>query len=561
LFCALEDLTGDFQKMKQRFADLIVKNESLLPIFIFLLFLAVTVPGVNWGVPALWNPDELVWRVDSALHGDIVFDKTEPDFNYPSLPKYVMYGVGKIVYGTGHSQSAFFIAARLVSALLGAMCGVLVYYLARTIGANLITSALAGLLYISSGIASANGRFAHNDLYLQFFCVLCVFFAVKYQFTKSRLWIFGSFLAVGFAASSKYTGGSLLLLPLFVLVMMNWSDLRTDWFRYFVMSLIGGVLNFMGYVLGTPRAIYFLSYLKNVIPALQRFALYGKNYGTPIGLYGQWAVFESAVGVFMYYLFILCFIWFAFKLLLWRFGRVKLDQKQAQAILVLIVAIIIFDLPFLVSVNYVTRFFIPFVPLLSVLGALFVKDVVGFSKSRGGKFASAIVVALLVVGISYSMLRLVSIALLFTNDARIPASKYIASIRGYKTTVEYTLYPPIVSKKQFYGAARNYPIYFLKYPNEVMPAGGKVKYNQGEQGLIDREVDYFVIDTFTYGRFYNDLICATNPVECDFFKHLLAGDVTTFRLVKEYAYSLPPYLPQVSVLTVNPGIRIYERVH
>jgi hypothetical protein len=50
-------------------------------------------------------------------------------------------------------------------------------------------------------------------------------------------------------------------------------------------------------------------------------------------------------------------------------------------------------------------------------------------------------------------------------------------------------------------------------------------------------------------------------VECNFFKRLLAGEVTTFRLVKEYTYSLPSYLPQVSVLTVNPGIRIYERVH
>jgi hypothetical protein len=94
-----------------------------------------------------------------------------------------------------------------------------------------------------------------------------------------------------------------------------------------------------------------------------------------------------------------------------------------------------------------------------------------------------------------------------------------------------------------------------------MPTGGKVEYNQGEQGLIEREVDYLVIDTLTYSRFYSDPICATNPIECDFFKKLLAGKVTTFRLVKEFSYSLPPYLPNVSVLMVNPEIRIYERVH
>ena len=546
--------------MQQKLTNFITRNEVLLPAFIFLLFLAVTIPGVNWGLPALWNPDELVWRVDSALRGELIFDETEPDFNYPSLPKYVMYGVGKIVYGMGYSSSGFIISARLVSALIGAISAVLVYYLARTIGANMLTSALAGLLYVSSGIAAANGRFAHNDLYLQFFSILCVYFAIKYQFTKARSWIFASFFAVGLAASSKYTGGSLLLLPLFVLIVMNWSDLRKNWLQSFGLLLIGGVLSFAGYVVGTPKAITLLAYFKNVIPALQRFALYGKNSGVPIGLYGQWKVFEDSVGIFAYYLFILCFIWFAAKLILWRLGKIKLDEKQAQAITILVMAVIIFDLPFLVSVNYVMRFFIPFVPFLSILGALFVKEMIDLAKNKGWNFVPSIVTVLLVVGISYSMLRLVSIALLFINDARIPASEYIASIRGYKNTIEYTLYPPIVNKKQFYGAARNYPIYFLKYPNEVMPTGGKVKYNQGEKGLIERGVDYLVIDDFTYSRFYNDLICETNPVECDFFKKLLAGKISSFRLVKEFTYSLPPYLPNASVLTVNPEIRIYERV-
>ena len=546
--------------MSPKFSDFIGRNEKLIPFLLFLLFLAASVPGVNWGVPALWNPDELVWRVDSALRGEIIFDETEPDFNYPSLPKYVMYGVGEIVYGLGYSPSIFFISARLVSVLLGAASGVLVYYLARTIGANMLTSALAGLLYISSGIAAANARFAHNDLYLQFFSILCVYFAIKYQLTKAKPWIYASFLAVGLAASSKYTGGSLLLLPLFVLVVMNWDDLRKNWLQSFALLLIGTVLSFAGYVIGTPKAIYLLAYFKNVIPALQRFALYGKNSGVPIGLYGQWKVFENTVGAFIYYLFILCFIWFAVRLILWRFGKMKLDEKQAQTIIILIVAVIIFDLPFLVSVNYVARFFIPFVPFLSILGALFVKETIDLAKNKGWNFVPSIVMTLLVLGISYSMLRLVSTTLLFTNDARIPASEYIASLRGYKTTVEYTLYPPIVNKKQFYGAARNYPIYFLKYPNEIMPTGGKVEYNQGEQGLIEREVDYLVVDSFTYSRFYSDPICKTNPVECDFFKRLLAGEVTTFRLVKKFTYSLPFYLPKVSVLAVNPEIRIYERV-
>ncbi len=534
-------------------------RESLLPLFLFLLFMAVTVPGTTWGLPALWNPDELVWRVSSALRGELVFDVTEPDFNYPSLPKHVMFAVGKVVFGLGFADYAFFTVARLVSAFLGATVAALVYFMARDLGASGRISLLAGLLYIAGGIASANARFAHNDLYLQFFTVLCVYFAVKYQLTKNKLWIFASFYAVGLAASSKYTGGSLLLVPLFVLVMLNWSDLRQNWKRGIGMLALGGALSFGGYITGTPKAIDFFNYMGNVIPALRNFSLYGKNSGVPIGLFGQWDMFRITVGTFAYYIFLLAFIWFAVKLILRRMGKVQADEKQSQGILILLAAVVIFDLPFLVSVNYVMRFFIPFVPFLSVLSALCVGEIIAWAKPKW-KFAPAIITLGLGIGIFYSMLRLAGIALLFMNDARIPASEYIADFRGYKKTIEYTLYPPRVDKKQFYGAARNYPIYFVKYPGEEVPTGGKVTYNQGEAGLIERNVDYFVIDSFTYDRLYNDAICATNPVECDFFKRLLDGKVTTFRLMEEFHYSLPPYLPQVSVLTVNPDIKIYERV-
>lgn len=550
----------DRRRMIAKFSNFLERYPIIIPVFLFLLFLAASVPGVNWGVPALWNPDEMVWRVDGALRGDIIFDETEPDYNYPSLPKYVMFAIGQIVYGLGYSSSIFFISARVFSAILGAVGGALIYYLTRTMGARLPTSALAGLLYIASGLAAANGRFAHNDLYLQLFSILCIYWTIKYQFTKSRLWIYASFFAVGLAASSKFTGGSLLLVPLFVLVVMNWKDIRKNWLQSIEMLFVGGILSFGGYAIGTPKAILWMAYyFKRVIPALQRYPLYGQNSGSPIGLYGQWAVFEQAVGMFAYYLFLMCFLWFAVKLILWYFGKTQMEDRQAQAVMILVVTLLIFDLPFMVSINYIPRYFIPFVPFLSILGALFVTEIYDLAKNRRWNLVPVGIAILLIVGISYSLLRLVSTALLFMNDARMPASEYIATLPGNDKTIEYTLYPPIVNKKQF-SKAHNYPIFFLKYPDDVVPTGGRFEYNQGEQGLIDRKVDYLVIDTFTYSRLYNDSICKTNLVECDFFKRLLAGEVTTFRLVKEFSYTLPPYLPNVSVSAVNPEIRIYERV-
>jgi hypothetical protein len=236
-----------------------------------------------------------------------------------------------------------------------------------------------------------------------------------------------------------------------------------------------------------------------------------------------------------------------------------MNDTQAQAILILIVTLLIFDLPFIVSINYIPRYFIPFVPFLSILGALFVAELFDNVKNRGWKFASIGMAVLLIVGISYSFLRLASTALLFMNDARMPAGEYIATLPGENKTIEYTLYPPIVNKQQF-SRARNYPIYFVKYPEDIVPVGGRFEYNQGELGLIERQVDYLVIDTFTYSRLYTNSVCETNPVECEFFKRLLAGKVTTFRLIGEFTYRLPPYLPGVSLSAVNPEIRIYERI-
>jgi hypothetical protein len=545
--------------MKNKPREFFSRNELFPQIFLFALFLAVSIPGVKWGTPNLWNPDEMVWRADNALGGELIFDETEPDFNYPSLPKYMMYGIGKITYGLGFSRSGFIVAARIFSALLGALSAVLIYQLAKLIGADARSAFLAGLLYIASGVGAENARFAHNDHYLQIFAILCVFFAVKYQFTKSRNWLYVSFLFVGLAASSKFTGGSLLLVPLIVFAVMNWNEARRDWAQTFKTAVVSAALCYGGYALGTPKSLFApVYYFSNVIPALLKYPTYGFNSGSPIGLIGQWAVFQSAVGIFAYYVFIACLIWFAARLLLWKLGKAAMEDKKAQAVFILILTVAIFDLPFLSSINYIPRYFIPFVPFLSVLGALFIRELLDFAENKKWNFAPPLIYSALVVGMIYSFLRLASISLLFMNDARMPAGEYVSALSDKSKIVEYTLYPPIIERKRF-EKAYNYPIYFVKYPADVVPTGGRYEYNLGEAGLLLRDTDYLVADNFTYSRFETQSVCDTNPVECDFFRKLLANEIPSFRLIKEFSYALPPYLPQVTITAVNPEVRVYER--
>lgn len=545
--------------MKERHFRLPLQNDLLPPLALFLLFLAVSLPGISWGAPALWNPDELVWRVDKALHGELIFDVSEPDFNYPSLPKYVMYAIGSVTYGMGRSNYAFIVSARIFSAVLGAFVAALVYCLARTVGAGKRTAALAGLIYVVSGVVAANARFAHNDLYLQFFTVLCLYFTLRYGHSRRRAWLFLSFLSVGMAASSKYTGVSMTLLPVAAFLFSHWKDAQHNYIRSLGTLFSGGVLVVLGYAIGTPRLLIApVDYLGKAIPAALRFSQYGFYAETPIGLYGQWAVFEEAVGTFVYYLFLAGFAWFAVRIVLHWLGK-EMDQGMTMGIALLLMNVVIFDLPFLISINYVPRHFIPFVPVLSIIGALFLDEFMGAARARRWTIARYAVSAAVLIGILYSSLRLVSIALLFMNDARIPASEYIDGIRGYGKSIEYTLYPPVINKRRF-ERSHNYPIYFVKYPNEELPIGGRHGYNLGERGLLERDTDYFVIDSYTYDRFYIDATCAANPVECDFFKRLLADEVNSYRLLREFTYRLPPYLPQVTIAPVNPDIKIYERV-
>lgn len=546
--------------MRNKLNSFVSRYEFLTPLFIFVFFLAASLPGISWGAPALWNPDELVWRVDMALNGDMIFDVSEPDFNYPSLPKYVMYAIGSITYGMGKSSYAFIVAARIFSAFLGAVAGVLVYYLARTLSARKRVAALAGLLYIVSGIAAENGRFAHNDLYLQLFTILCVFFIIKYQRTTLRHWLYLSFLMAGFAASCKYTGGSLIILPVLAFISAHWTEIRSRWVHMVGQLVFGGLIAYLGFGLGTPRAfISPVSYFSSVLPALSNLTSYGFNSGTPLGLIGQWGVFKAAVGPFCYYLFLLGYIWFAVRWLLWIFGRSSFQNGTGLSVGIFLAAIVVFDLPFLISINYIGRYFIPFIPFLAILGALFVDEVVALAQDRGMAFIRPLCMAILVIGVAYSALRLASTALMFLNDSRITATEYIASIRGYQKSIEYTLYPPYIEKRRFM-RAHNYPIYFVEWLGDSVPTGGRFAYNLGEEGLLERDTDYFVIDSFTYDRFYTESICETTPVECDFFIRLLNGEVKNFRLLKTFSYELPPYLPKVSLTAVNPVIHIFERV-
>lgn len=542
--------------MKFELTKSLIRYEKFIPLLLFLLFLLVTLPGISWGAPSLWNPDELVWRVNMALGGEMKFDETEPDYNYPSLPKHIMYGVGWLAQQAGGSLSDVIVSARLISVLLGGLTVILIYNLTKLASANIYIRVLAAFFALSNTALVHNARFAHNDLYLLFFITLSLYAIIKYRISGHRLWLYLAFFSTGCAASSKYTGASFIVILLVIFLISNWKTLFKDWLRTAETLFITAALTVAGYVAGTPKALFWMSfYFKRMVPAALRFASYGRGPDSQIGLYGQWGAFKGAVGTAAYYLFLIALLWGAVKLILYLVKKAGKDRDRMDIILILLIAIVLFDIPFMMSYNYVPRFFLPFLPMFAVLASLFVEDVASLVKQRGYAFVTPFISIAVILVIVASFMQVVSVALLFANDARTPAGKFIQTLEP-DTLLEYTLYPPFILKNHF-ARTRNYPIYLVKYPGETVPTNKPYRYNEGEQGLYARGADYLVVDSFTYARFGNEFICETNPVECDFFTKLLAGE-TDLRLLASFEYRLPPFLPQISLAAVNPDVKIYE---
>jgi len=529
------------------------KYEFFFPLILFIIFLSVTLPGISWGAPSIWHPDEIVYIAIHALQGQTEFDSS--NFNHPHLPIYMMLGLGKILIALGQTEKEVLIAARILSAVLVGLTIVLSYVIPRRMGYNAVVAGLSGLLLLSVSVMSQYGRFAHNDTYVTFFTTLTIFFLIQYKTSDHRGWLYAAFFASGLAISSKYSAISLAIVPGLVYLWTMRNVLLKHTLRVLETLFIGGALTYLGYAAGTPKALLWMAfYFKRLIPALIYNANYGREPSSIKGIIGQYAVFADGIGMPMFLLFIAAFLWGSFKVL--QAYRAKSNAETHRAILLF--SIFIIDLPIMQSYNYPIRFFLPLIPLFAILSALFINDLYGLARQNVNPLYARLVAWGLTIIIVLSFARVISVMFLFLNDSRIPASTFIATL-PVGTSLEHTFYAPTIPSEHF-EREHNYPIYFIKTIDGAVPTSRKYVFNAGEPGLDDRMTDYLVIDSFTSNKFNSPYTCEIMKIECDFFKQLETGQSNHYRLVAEFSYTLPPYLPQMNIDFVNPEIRIYERI-
>jgi 4-amino-4-deoxy-L-arabinose transferase-like glycosyltransferase len=532
------------------------KYEFVISLALFVIFLAITLPGISWGGLNGWHPDEIVVRSIKALHGEWKFD--EINFDYPSLPQYVMFGMGKIILAMGYTDLEVLIASRVLSAVLAGLTIVLTYFITRRISNNIYVSGLSGLLLLSVSEMTHNGRFAHNDTYITFFVTLTILFLINYKIMNQRGWLYASFLSIGMAASSKYNGISLVIVPVLLYLFSERYSFLKQPLRILETLFIGGTLTFLGYAAGTPKSLFWMTYyFKRMIPALLHTGNYAREPDSLRGILGQYGSFANGVGLPLFFLFAAAFLWACYRV--FQTYRLKSENRDSKImfLVLLLLSIVALDLPITISYNYPTRFFLPMMPIFAVLSALFIEDLYQKIKTRENVPYQRLFNLGLAAIIVFSLARNISVMLLFLNDARIPASEFINAL-PVETSLEHTFYPPAIPSEHF-EREHNYPIFFSKTPGETAPTNKNYVYNMGEAGLDDRLTDYLVVDNFTIDRLSDPYLCQSMRVECNFFKQLASGQSDHYKLIGEFSYSLPPYLPPLKISFVNPKIRIYER--
>jgi len=542
--------------MTQKMDAWISKNESFIIIILLFAVLLVNSQGLAWGLPGRWNPDELVGVVNLALEGLEKFDQT--NFDYPSLPKYFMLFLGRMSDALGYPRFDFFLVCRYFSIFLGGMVVWLAYALVRQMGGSYWSALLAALLTASNSELALNSHFAHNDLYVTFFAGMTLLFSLKYVHSKQKGWLYFAFFAAGLTASSKYNGGLIVLVALLAFFLAEGRRVFRSVLNLFETIFVGAGLSVIGYGVGTPTALTSFSfYIKRLIPALMRHANYNMNPSSVRGYLKQWSVMQATFGFPDYTLFILSMVALAAIGILLLFRRINLEKEFHARLLLVFTAILLLDLPILVSINVQSRFFLPMLAPLAAASALAAELLVKWLEQRNKQKMIMLAFIGLAVIIVYSGMRVLSTDLLIKNDSRELAKPFLSTLPS-GSSVEYTAYAPNFENEKRFSSFFQYPLFILKYEGQELPKGSGFEYNTGEAGIEDRKPDYLIISSFTYSRFKNEYTCQRHQADCDFFNNLLAGK-TNYREMAAFKYELPPYLPKVSLSFINPEIRVYER--
>ena len=210
---------------------------QILPISIITIFsLIIRIWHLN--LPKGYIFDEIYYakNANSLIeHGVELNEQGGADFIvHPPLGKWLI-GIGIKIFGNNE------FGWRIIPALVGTACVVLIYLIAHRLFNSIFLSSTAALLMALDGLALVMSRVALLDIFLMFFILLCCYFILT-----NNLWLSG--VAIGLAGASKWSG--FFLIPFIIALTINWKNLQLS-------SLLRRLVQFIF----IPIGVYFITWI------------------------------------------------------------------------------------------------------------------------------------------------------------------------------------------------------------------------------------------------------------------------------------------------------------
>jgi 4-amino-4-deoxy-L-arabinose transferase-like glycosyltransferase len=250
-----------------------IGKHSLLIGIISLAGLSIRAWGIGYDLPYIYHPDEPYYIV--IIQNIFKTGDLNPHFfNYPSLFFYInalayipYFLIGKFM-GILHTPNDILppitliqgvtiaqlpttvLLGRMVSICFGVGAIVLAYLIGRQVSGRTAVGLIAALMVAVSPTNVYHSRLITPDTILTFFVLASLLASILvYQQGKTWQYIVAG-LCVGFAASSKYNGG-MIILPLLLAHSLHYGKTSLKQTKLYLALLFCGI----GFLLTTPYAI------------------------------------------------------------------------------------------------------------------------------------------------------------------------------------------------------------------------------------------------------------------------------------------------------------------
>jgi hypothetical protein len=275
------------------------KTIHIILVFVLGFSLLLNLWGIEWGLPALWYPDEPETLEDIVLHMTHTHNPNPHIFNKPSLYYYFLSAVlspylvyHKAVQAGGGSYDDFLSSVALIARIASALIGVLGVYIAFRLGEKMsgpVFGLGAGLLAAANLGYAAYSHFAYMDIPMLVLLLLACLYAASYleSFRVRDLYIFSVF--AGLAVSTKYNA----LLPAGIMWLVCHSARTAAASRHGLQASakrlsffsgpfwISSLIIFFVFLAGSPYILLdfptFLSFLKKQMAVSQGYKVFEEH--------------------------------------------------------------------------------------------------------------------------------------------------------------------------------------------------------------------------------------------------------------------------------------------